>query len=107
MTKQSFAPGLVRAVAEYFIPHRDKKIKLVRFVTDLEGDTMLLVRMTDAQGVKLSTLMSYCRDYGSEDPEYDVREEFTVPREDEQKMLAWHMTADADNMPSSMTGNIF
>ena len=93
--KQAFCKELEEAVRTYYLPHRDKNIRMVRFICDDEGDPMLLVRFVDERGVRMSALMSYIRNYGDYEDAFDVKEEYAVVRGDEQKLLDWYMNGEA------------
>ena len=83
--KNSFAPGLVKAVKEYYWWNGDRCAHAVRFVKDAHGNEVLLVRLTDAQGVRLSGLMTA---WPWADGHWDVHEFQTADREDEAELIA-------------------
>lgn len=82
--RKSFDTGLVKAVKEYFQWNRDRSAHPVRFVKDINGYEMLLVRFTDAQGVKMSGLMMF---QPWKDGHYDVSEFESVLRVNEAEMV--------------------
>ena len=107
MVRQEFVQELRNAVKEYYLPHRDKDVRLVRFLTSPEGETMLLVRFNDEHNRRLSGLLSFCPVYGPEQPAtFDVREEFTVQRGDENKLIEWYTTV-AGEIPDTLEPSTF
>lgn len=57
--KQVFCPNLENAVREYHEYNRDSSVKLIKFVCNPRGDPLLLVRMIDEAGNKMSCLDHY------------------------------------------------
>lgn len=98
--KQYFNPDLRKAVREYHMAQRDTKVQLVRWVCDPEGYSLLLVRFTDEQGKKVSSLMSCDTPCGPDD-EWVVRECMSCPREDEGYMVQGNM-ADSRFYPEGV-----
>ena len=77
---------LKKAVTEYYEWQGDKKAKPVRFVVNkMPGKyKMLLVRFTDEQGNKMSSLMEYQE---WKDGHWDVTEIFVSERADEDRLV--------------------
>ena len=77
---------LKKAVTEYYEWQGDRKAKPVRFVVNkMPGKyKMLLVRFTDEQGNKMSSLMEYQE---WKDGHWDVTEIFVSEREDEDQLV--------------------
>lgn len=98
--KQEFVPGLVNAVKEYYMPHRDTMLHLVRFVCDAEGEQMILVRFCDERGIRRSALVSFdwrCRT--AEDGrtlirEFTAQEEMVVVRTRENDLINWYTSLE-------------
>lgn len=88
--KQYFNPDLRKAVELYHMAQRDTKVQLVRWVCDPDGYSLLLVRFTDEQGKKVSSLMSCDAPCGPDDA-WVVRECTSCPREDESYMVQGQM----------------
>ena len=99
VNKQEFVPELVNAVKEYYLPHRDTMLHLVRFVCDAEGSAMILVRFCDQRGIRRSALVSFdvrFEEDGSGEMyrTFEAREEMSVVRTRENDLINWYTSAE-------------
>lgn len=95
VNKQEFVPELVNAVKEYYLPHRDTMLHLVRFVCDAEGEPLILVRFCDERGIRRSSLVSFDWNYHADESgatvrEYSAHEEMVVVRTRENDLINWY-----------------
>lgn len=88
---QYFAADLKQAVLEYHEWHGDTNVRLMGFVCDSLGDSMILTRVKDQQGKKQSCLLSFYIMYGGK---WDISEAESCPREDEFDMVQTMMGGD-------------
>lgn len=99
VNKQEFVPELVNAVKEYYLPHRDTMLHLVRFVCDAEGSPLILVRFCDERGIRRSALVSFFVAFdddgnGECTRTFDAREEMSVVRTRENDLINWYTSAE-------------
>ena len=99
VNKQEFVPGLGNAVREYYMPHRDTMLHLVRFVCDAEGTPLFLVRFCDARGIRRSAFVSYDPVFeedgnGGMNRTFEAREEMSVVRTRENDLINWYTSAE-------------
>lgn len=92
---QGFDAGLVKAIKDYHMVHRDTHVTPVRFVTDPQGDSMVLVRCIDEQGNPVSCLMAYYHDRINDT--WDVTEATGFPRELENDYVQSEMQNACDD----------
>ena len=88
--KQGFNKQMLQAVQEYHLAQRDSHVRAIKWVCDPEGYALLLVRFTDEQGRKYSSLMSCDPPCGPDDG-WTVDEVTACPREDEHSIVQVHM----------------
>lgn len=99
VNKQEFVPELVNAVKEYYLPHRDTMLHLVRFVCDAEGSAVILVRFCDQRGIRRSAFVSYNPVFeedgnGDYTRTFEAREEMSVVRTRENDLINWYTSAE-------------
>ena len=92
---QGFDAGLVKAIKDYHMVHRDTQVTPVRFVTDPQGDSMVLVRFIDEQGKPGSCLMTYY--YDRINQSWDVSEATGFPRDLETSYVQAEMQYACDD----------
>lgn len=83
--KQTFEPTLAKAVKEYHEWHGDKNIKLIDFICNPLGDSLILTRVTDEQGNKISCLLEFY--YMNDDNGWDIREYNHSERDNEYMLM--------------------
>ena len=83
--KQVFCKDLEDAVVFYHECHRDKDVKLVKFVANPRGDTLILVRFVNEAGVKTSSLDRYIWDYVYD--RWDISDPLYTDRKREKIMV--------------------
>ena len=81
--QQAFDYSLRKAVEAYHEYHGDKNVHLIRFVCDPCGDSLLLTRVTDADGHKMSVLLE-CNNWSGV---WNINEDRSCSREEEYCML--------------------
>ena len=88
--KQIFCKDLEDAVVFYHECHRDKDVKLVKFVTNPTGTTLVLVRFVDETGKKMSSLDGYIFDYLRY--EWTISDLLYAERDNEKKLVEDYMS---------------
>ena len=89
LPKQMFEPSLEKAVKDYHEWHGDRNVKLMCFICDAIGESLLLTRVTDEQGNKLSCLLEFY--YMNDDDGWDIREYNHSERDDEPMLIQCYM----------------
>ena len=92
--KQAFDIQLIKDVKEYHAYHGDKDVKLIGFVCDPVGESLILTHVTDENGKKASCLLEFEWGYGEE--KFNIREFNGGPREEEYCMLCQYMGAECN-----------
>lgn len=84
--KQGFDEDLKKAIYEYHEWHHDRHVEIIRFVCDNTGFPLILTRVVDEDGVRMSCLLEHTHFSRG----WDVMEREHCERQDEFEMVqAW------------------
>lgn len=79
---------IVKAVNDYYIPHRQQNVQIVRWIPDPDGHSLLQVRLIDEAGKKKTVFLDVFKLRGTTSPQdVDVCELYVTDRENEENMI--------------------